>query len=58
MMIAFLVDQTQQIFCEVYRLLLEKCGSKVMLWKTLYSAFVWIEIENWSDLLIKTVKRL
>jgi hypothetical protein len=39
MMLAFLVDQTQQLCCALFRAVAEKCGSKRTLWERLRALF-------------------
>ena len=39
MMLAFLVDQTQQLACKLFQAVWEKCGSKRALWEQLRSHF-------------------
>jgi hypothetical protein len=39
MMLAFLVDQTQQLCCALFRAVTEKCGSKRALWERLRAVF-------------------
>lgn len=39
MMVAFLVDQTQQLCCELFRAVWKKLGSKKMLWERVRSFF-------------------
>ena len=39
MLLAFLVDQTQQLCCPLFRAVWEKLGSKKMLWERMRSLF-------------------
>ena len=39
MMLAFLVDQTQQLCCPLFRAVWKKLGSKRMLWERMRSFF-------------------
>ncbi len=39
MMLAFLVDQTQQLTCKLFRSVWKKCGSKRALWEDIRSLF-------------------
>lgn len=45
-MLAFMVDQTQQLCCGLFRAAWDKSGSKTALWEKLRAAFVWLELDS------------
>ena len=46
MMLAFLVDQTQQLCCALFQAALKKQGSKRALWEAMRSAMSWLILES------------
>jgi len=50
MMLAFLVDQVQQLCCKLFQAVWAKLGSKRALWETLRSAFGWLILESMTQL--------
>ncbi len=46
MMLAFLVDQLQQLCCELFQAVLKKKGGKKYLWEAIRSAFSWLLLES------------
>ena len=46
MMLAFLVDQTQQLCCSLFQSVLKKLGSKRALWEDMRSLFRWFILES------------
>jgi len=46
MMLAFLVDQTQQLCCALFQAVLKKLGSKKALWEDMRSLFRWFILES------------
>lgn len=46
MMLAFLVDQTQQLCCTLFQAVLKKEGSKRALWENMRSLFRWFILES------------
>ena len=46
MMLAFLVDQVQQLSCSLFRAAWEKYGSKKALWENIRSIFRWFAVES------------
>lgn len=53
MMLAFLIDQTQQLCCGLYRAAWLKCGSKVRFFETIRSFF--LSVHNWRINSMKTI---
>lgn len=51
MMLAFLVDQTQQLCCALFRAVAEKCGSKRGLWERLRALFFTYALTSMRQLL-------
>ncbi len=50
MMLAFLVDQVQQLACELFRAVLNKKGSKRSLWEEMRALFHSFELESMTQL--------
>jgi len=50
MMLAFLVDQVQQLCCTVFKEALKKRRTKVSFWERIRSLFISHYISNWKDL--------
>lgn len=46
MMLAFLVDQVQQLCCALFRAVLKKEGGKKYLWEAIRSAFRWLVVDS------------
>ncbi len=46
MMLAFLIDQTQQLCCTLFQAVLKKMGSKRALWEDMRSLFRWFILES------------
>jgi len=51
MMLAFLVDQTQQLCCALFRAVWRKLGSKRLLWERLRALFYTYRLESMRELL-------
>jgi hypothetical protein len=51
MMLAFLVDQTQQLCCALFRAVWEKLGSKRLLWERMRALFFDYALESMRQLL-------
>ena len=51
MMLAFLVDQTQQLCCALFRAVWEKLGSKRLLWERMRALFFAYALESMRQLL-------
>ena len=51
MMLAFLVDQTQQLCCALFRAVWVKLGSKRLLWERMRSLFYAYRLESMRELL-------
>jgi len=51
MMLAFLVDQTQQLCCAVFRAVWAKLGSKRLLWERMRALFYGYHLESMRELL-------
>jgi len=51
MMLAFLVDQTQQLCCALFRAVWEKLGSKRLLWERMRALFFGYALESMRQLL-------
>jgi len=51
MMLAFLVDQTQQLCCALFRAVAEKCRSKRGLWERLRALFFAYALTSMRQLL-------
>ena len=50
MMLAFLVDQTQQLCCALFRAVWAKLGSKRLLWERLRALFYDYRLESMREL--------
>jgi hypothetical protein len=50
MMLAFLVDQVQQLACELFQTVLEKKGSRKRLWEHMRALFKTLEFESMTQL--------
>ncbi len=51
MMLAFLVDQIQQLCCPLFQAALKKAGGKKYLWKRILSTFNEFEIDSFETIL-------
>jgi hypothetical protein len=51
MMLAFLVDQTQQLCCALFRVVWLKLGSKRLLWERMRALFYGYRLESMRELL-------
>jgi hypothetical protein len=51
MMLAFLVDQVQQICCKLFQLVLKKVERKMYLWEKIRNFFSTFVVESWEMLL-------
>ena len=51
MMLAFLVDQTQQLCCALFRAVWAKLGSKRLLWERMRALFYAYALESMRQLL-------
>ena len=51
MMLAFLVDQTQQLCCALFRAVWTKLGSKRLLWERMRALFYDYRLESMRELL-------
>jgi len=54
MMLAFLVDQTQQLSCNLFRAVWRKLGSKRALWERMRSVFKEFELAS-MEMLYKAI---
>ena len=52
MMLAFLVDQTQQLCCTLFRAVWAKMGSKRLLWERMRSLFYTYHLDSMRELFI------
>lgn len=50
-MLAFMVDQTQQLCCGLFRAAWKKVGSKRALWEKIRAAFIWLELDSMEAVL-------
>ena len=50
MMLAFLVDQTQQLCCALFRAVWAKLGSKRLLWERMRALFYGYALESMREL--------
>ena len=50
MMLAFLIDQVQQLCCGLYQTALQTVGTKSRLWRKIRSCFDWFLIPSWEAL--------
>jgi hypothetical protein len=60
MMLAFLVDQTQQLCCALFRAVEKKCGSKRVLWerlRALFFAYALMSMRQLLEALLYGVKK-
>ena len=51
MMLAFLVDQVQEIGCQVFQAALEKKGRRIRLWNNIKAYFYTLFFDSWKMLL-------
>jgi len=49
MYLAFFVDQIQEISCIKFKKILEKFGSKKLLWSTLTGGLDWLAFDSWDE---------
>ena len=56
MMLAFLVDQTQQLCCTLFQAVLKKMGSKRALWEDMRSLFRWFILESMEMLYLALLR--
>jgi len=49
-MLAFFIDQIQQMCCYLFQAAFEESGSRIKLWETIRNVFQWFFIESWLDL--------
>lgn len=50
MMLAFLIDQTEQMCCHLFQAARENAGSKVRLWDLIRGAILWLHLDSWATL--------
>ena len=50
MMLAFLIDQTQQLCCGLFQAAWKKCRAKTVLWEKIRNAFQMFKIKSWVAL--------
>ena len=50
MMLAFAIDQAQQLACQLFQAAWEKCGSKRFLWERMRSRFFELPVDSMSDI--------
>ena len=50
MMLAFAIDQAQQLSCQLFQAAWKKCGSKRLLWERMRSRFSELPIDSMSDI--------
>jgi len=55
-MLAFLVDQTQQLCCSLFQAVLKKMGSKKALWEDMRSLFRWFSLESMEMLYLALLR--
>lgn len=58
MLLAFLVDQVQELACPLFRLALEKLRRRCRLWERIRSAFLIVQISNWEALYLHIAGKL
>ena len=56
MMLAFFVDQIQEMGCKLFQKVLKEYGRKRTLWRHLLSAYLILPFENWEFLLLFLLK--
>jgi hypothetical protein len=56
MMLAFLIDQTQQLCCTLFQAVLKKMGSKKALWEDMRSLFRWFNLESMEMLYLALLR--
>lgn len=49
-MLAFLVDQTQQLACDLFQSVLKKEGSRIRLWEPVRALFYTLEFVGMEDI--------
>lgn len=54
-MLAFFVDQTQEISCSLFQQAKQKQGSKKSLWEAMRALFRYFYIESWNDLFMALI---
>lgn len=50
MLLAFLIDQAQQISCGYFQAALKRLGAKIMLWERIRGIFILFRVRTWKDL--------
>lgn len=57
MMLAFLIDQIQQLCCPKFKAALKKLGKKLYLWQTIRAYFSLFIIKTWDDFYAALIKK-
>lgn len=58
MMLAFLMDQVQQLDCRLYKRALEVAESKIILWRKIRGCLDWFAIPSWDELYNVIINRV
>lgn len=56
MMLAFLIDQAQELCCMVFKKARKLTGRYSTLWETMRTLFVFNNLESWNDLFLKIIE--
>ena len=57
MMLAFLIDQTQQLCCGLFSAAWKACRAKIVLWERIRNSFLLLKVTSWSALFLSIASR-
>lgn len=56
MMLAFLIDQVQELTCQVFKKVRKLTGSYSSLWENIRALFIYFELKSWADLMDRLIE--
>jgi hypothetical protein len=56
MMLAFLIDQVQELTCQVFKKARKLTGSYSSLWENIRGLFIYFDLESWNDLMARLIE--
>ena len=56
MMLAFLIDQIQQLCCPQFQAALKKCNKRIRLWEKMRNWFMTFFIDSWEAFFVALAK--
>jgi hypothetical protein len=56
MMLAFLIDQVQELTCRVFKKARQLTGSYSSLWENIRALFIYFDLESWNDLMDRLIE--